>query len=849
MIKYYSHLAIVMCTLFVGSLAYANGPKPTNIEGLESPLPMTVVQAKERMGFGDDSDKHFIISKKFVFTIIDSGFGGLQQWLVQNPEWKAKVSYISLRKGKKRSSNNHGFDVFRTATSVMPKAKFILIETQNHLAQMGNILMTMQKKGSHFASMSLGHREYLGKVSTKQMDAIKAALTKYQFTFLKSAGNYRKVSHNFDYVDRDEDRILEFSHKTDKNGGLIELNKIGIVKNRPSTINLSWENSDNGQSRFELQLLDMDKKIIKTASNESSKRSQILLHYKTKKNEFVYIRVIDKTPDQKSKVKSLNIFAKGTYVYDALMNGQESLNVMSQIESPFIIPVGSFGQNKKGELTPSLFSSIGHTSDGQVSPLVLGPGQLKMENGEVMNGTSFATPFLAALYSVHASYNIKNYIEETTTQKYWADGLSIEEKGRWGVVDGPKFYNNKCWNSNKIENIQHYIEKGKLAFEFDFSRNCMEKLDYYLHAYIRDGRTFAPIKTANGRELLRGWVKKFSPHRNIVKEPVRIEVPFKLIPAKYANKDLKMNLYISTLAQWDPVQVPRVASYKFNLDLKNGPKKAKNQSAKKAQALVKQKQQPISNSTRQTASTNTFKDCDVCPQMVNIPQGKGIMGANPNLTFTALPYQDVIINYPLAVGKYEVTVGQWQSCVNDGGCPDKRFEFARNQNYPANMVSWHDAQTYLIWLNKKLNLTGKPSAYRLLSNSEWEYSARAGVKAKYHCGMMDCLIKTSWHMDNAKSTTHEVGQLKSNTFGLYDMMGNVGEWVQDCWFSGEGDGGTSHGKAYEKTSCDTRVVKGGAYGTSNDDLVPGWRDEYAPSHQSKENGFRVARTLEKGSDR
>ena len=184
----------------------------------------------------------------------------------------------------------------------------------------------------------------------------------------------------------------------------------------------------------------------------------------------------------------------------------------------------------------------------------------------------------------------------------------------------------------------------------------------------------------------------------------------------------------------------------------------------------------------------TFRDCATCPEMVVLPSGKFMMGSpegEGGRNIDEGPQHQVTIPKPFAVSKYEVTVGQYTEFVREtkhkaGNCdvPTGHFwrdpGFKQNNNHPVVCVSWHDAQAYVDWLSKK---TGHE--YRLLTEAEWEYAARAGTTTAYHSGRMILGDQANYGRNN--EGTVEVGSFRSNAFGLHDMHGNVWEWVKDCW--------------------------------------------------------------------
>ena len=233
-------------------------------------------------------------------------------------------------------------------------------------------------------------------------------------------------------------------------------------------------------------------------------------------------------------------------------------------------------------------------------------------------------------------------------------------------------------------------------------------------------------------------------------------------------------------------------------------------------------------------------DCYECPKLVVVPSGSYWMGSERGGS-NEQPVHEVRIGYPLAVGVYEVTFGEWDACVLGGGCggywPDD--EGRGRGRRPVVNVSWDDAQAYVGWLSRK---TGEE--YRLLSESEWEYVARAGTRTRYWWGdeigrnranCLDC--KSRWDI----SGTAPVGLFSANGFGLHDVHGNVEEWVEDCW-NGSYRGAPTDGSAWESENCNLRALRGGSWFDLSEDLRSairsfafGFRDEY--------RGFRVARTL------
>jgi formylglycine-generating enzyme required for sulfatase activity len=155
-----------------------------------------------------------------------------------------------------------------------------------------------------------------------------------------------------------------------------------------------------------------------------------------------------------------------------------------------------------------------------------------------------------------------------------------------------------------------------------------------------------------------------------------------------------------------------------------------------------------------------------------------------------------------------------------------------------NNVSWEDAKIYLAWLSKR---TGK--TYRLLTEAEWEYAARAQTTQRFFFGDDDASVpEYAWFVGNSELKTHVVGQKKPNGFGLFDMYGNVWEWCEDCYKSYYG-GAPSDGSPVLFAECSRRVMRGGSYSHVPYGVRSAQRNK-APYSRYKGLGFRVARTLE-----
>jgi formylglycine-generating enzyme required for sulfatase activity len=275
-----------------------------------------------------------------------------------------------------------------------------------------------------------------------------------------------------------------------------------------------------------------------------------------------------------------------------------------------------------------------------------------------------------------------------------------------------------------------------------------------------------------------------------------------------------------------------------------------------------------------------FKECDVCPEMVVVPAGSFVMGSPANESLRSDdegPQRTVTFARPFAVAKFEITVDQFAAFVRASGhkvaneCYTKEngsfslrssrsFSnpgFPQTGNHPAACLRWDDAKAYAAWLS---STTGK--TYRLLSEAEWEYAARAGTKTVYPFGSDAKQIcrhangadksgekavpsLTISDCDDGHAFTAPVGSFPPNAFGLHDMLGNVSEWVEDCWHSNVGyRGAPSDGSARTQPDKDgicLKIMRGGSWEGWYGSLRSAKRE--TNTSQNWNYGMRVARTL------
>jgi formylglycine-generating enzyme required for sulfatase activity len=283
---------------------------------------------------------------------------------------------------------------------------------------------------------------------------------------------------------------------------------------------------------------------------------------------------------------------------------------------------------------------------------------------------------------------------------------------------------------------------------------------------------------------------------------------------------------------------------------------------------------------------NTFKECPACPLMLVLPSGSFVMGSPESQyghSSSEKPQHSVTIAHPFAVGRFEVTVGEFVEFLNDAAqhgqiaerwvatAPEEKeapivrsnegkiahFSVQGDQEqFPVTFVSWRGAAEYVKWLSLRTGAT-----YRLLSEAEWEYAARAGSKTAYHFGD-DALklcdygnvadasggAKHNWSLftdcEDGYPDLAPVGRFQPNAFGLYDMIGNAAEWVEDCGHPNY-DGAPNDGSSWTSgSSCNGHEVRGGSYFNLSSAQRSAKRFENPSNTKYSTIGFRVARSLQ-----
>jgi len=235
----------------------------------------------------------------------------------------------------------------------------------------------------------------------------------------------------------------------------------------------------------------------------------------------------------------------------------------------------------------------------------------------------------------------------------------------------------------------------------------------------------------------------------------------------------------------------------------------------------------------------TFRDCADCPELVVVPPGDFVMGSGD--TPYEKPERTITIKRPFAIGRREVTFAEWDQCADAGACKHRPDDHGWGRgDRPAINVSWDDTKLFVAWLSQK---TGQK--YRLPSEAEWEYAARAGTRTPFWWGREIGAGRAQ--CDTCGSPTSKqivaTGSFRPNGFGLYDTSGNAAEWVEDCWNDSYRNA-PKEAVAWTSGDCRLRVLRGGNFLSKAAEVRSSSRFRYDVDVRYYANGFRIVRDLQ-----
>lgn len=477
-----------------------------------SPIPLA--EAKTLMGLdalGPDVAARLPGGK---LGIVDLGFAGLKQWLAKHPDEAKLTTYISPKTGKPDpaisdpQAVDHGYWVYRVARAVLPNVPIELyLPGENSVTDVTQTLLNASVRGVVVLNLSLGLNSECQLIDNTEEEFAKnlrlALVQRESFLFI-AEGNSRNSSHTWLTSNTHDNGLVDFRSSDEAAripGSRVDGARVRLTAG-DNAMYLSWDTQKHPDAEYALELVTPEGTVLSAVRREGiSKDDQCLeLDYKAKTAMPALLRV-----KQLSGPKSgvlMRVQAYGTAV-NADFNGLQSAMAYTLRDNPFVIYVGAFGKTEDGKLAPSPFSDIGQDSNGIIAPHVLGPGQL-MIDGREEDGTSFASPFLTALYATRVGYNLKNLVERTANFDQFAPGVASFERSRWGVPDPHKVMEQltDITGPTIVDKVSHEIVGDDLVLRYSLSRCCMQSLIWYSGVVLLDGETHQPIRDQSARPLM-----------------------------------------------------------------------------------------------------------------------------------------------------------------------------------------------------------------------------------------------------------------------------------------------------------------------------------------------------------
>ncbi len=544
----------------------------------KSPKALSVVEARQSIGYSLQlaENPKYVMRAKIPIVIIDAGFVGIEEYLKKHPKKKKNIlGWVSFYKKGKKVTASHGLKVYKSAMVDSPDSKYYLLQVDlSDRDSLKKAVAYMAKHKLNLANFSIGVLTFLGE-NAPYDDTLHRFLDKYQITLFQSSGNDRRKAHYFKYSDVNKNGFLEFIDVSNKDAKKYEYNAVGMYKDKPIQIKLRWHLKDDNdvKNNIEVRLIDKNRQILASVKKSTYDRLLYLKHT-PQRDQKAYIQILDngiKVPSE--KYFSLHVQGAYTKYKSSRFNGFSIVTKISQKDSPFIINVGSYGRGDDGKLVPSSFSSYAKTIDGKVLPHIMGPGQLEID-GKKISGTSFSAPFISAFYAKFTGYNIKNIVESTSYKDAFSSSVLPIEKSRWGVPNVMQLSKSYCFSSDKIKNLTHKITEKSIVFNFDFSRKCMEGLDYrielsFLNKKMNDQgiqkSVFIKYKNAKTKLFYSNQFK--SKTKNIENQNIEIKVPLKDIKDDIEGTKTSIFLSLRTRNTQEPVSISANLNYSFLLPL------------------------------------------------------------------------------------------------------------------------------------------------------------------------------------------------------------------------------------------------------------------------------------------
>lgn len=482
-------------------------PAPSGVPDLAKG-PLTIADARKAVGY---PGKYGAGAQSLKVAIIDAGFAGLRDWLVDGGGGKSYERDATFIRTELKSDSNHGFKVYRVMRQVLPDAKIYVYEVPLGRAFRRSIdyVEDMNRLGVTFVNLSIsGGRNPYDSPKADYVDFGKALVENGVYAMV-TPGNTGHEYHTFEAVPAFDGRSIEIAPVKGRNVGVFGFDA------KASTVRLYWPTKPGdpelalafyqridgkmtvlGEARTNgglLEYVGSDGTVTGTAKVPEGTIAVTpgkLLEGREGRI-FTFIRV--NGDPAAFKGRRMTIWADRGLNVGGRPNGLGSISQSARINSPNLIVVGSFGRNEYGEIAPSYFSSHGWGLDGtEALPHVIGPGSLEMPEGDIIHGTSFASPFVTAVLAGLSwrVMNPKNVAEKVSSHSLLFDGNAGSVSSRWGVPDAGLMLQPgrlmEILGTDRIEDVAHRFEGDDIVVTGRITRCCMEGIRAELLAIVAE---------------------------------------------------------------------------------------------------------------------------------------------------------------------------------------------------------------------------------------------------------------------------------------------------------------------------------------------------------------------------
>lgn len=533
---------------------------------INSGTAMTLRDAQRMLGFSD-----MLINSPLVASggqsvrigILDTGYKGLKEWLATHPEEASRTHFAHDTSGDK---SPHGFVIYRLIRKMIPDAQIYI-----GYPFMGSHIRWLVKNEVGYATLSVGFPMWHDpNLTTLDADSRKFRrdLDKSGIYLFAATGNTRDQTHTVSAPREGSGGWLELTPGAP--GDLSEFHLLNVQAGQRLALYIggnTWEVPHGLEAEL---LTRRGKELIPVpgierirpdgfdGAGQAQKAPGALVFTGIPEQNAriaLRIRTTGLRPEERPRLKIRIVHAAGATGYQA--NGEESAGVPSTILSPNIISVGSFGRDPQtGLALPSEFSSIAEGKDGKY-PHILGPGEIIIDN-EVYQGTSYATPILAAMASLRGDISTKSLMRLISTQNGWAPGVDDRLKGRWGIPSLERLVTPKHWSKElppmnqppEVSGFRYQRNKsGELIFSFQARKALMNGMGLLFRTTLYDKDTRKPIMQTNAKEALQKTVWVSNPDQETFNERISLFFPIGEIPPHYLGKAVLLQVSMATAQQ------------------------------------------------------------------------------------------------------------------------------------------------------------------------------------------------------------------------------------------------------------------------------------------------------------